>query len=119
MLLARGALELILLKKMQKHKTHIWTHMFLIIASRLYAMAYQSCSGSTIIVHRHYKNDAYAMTRHARCIQTMENVAYDYFVEMLKNKNALRMLTRDTIVHTPNSAGSTYHSSGEHAEPIC
>ena len=63
-------------------------------------MANQSCSGSTIIANRHYKNNAFVMTQNARCILTMENIAYYEFTKMMKNKNVLRMLTRDTIMHT-------------------
>ena len=40
------------------------------------------------------------MTQYARCILTMENVAYSDFMKMMKNENVLRMITRDTIMHT-------------------
>ena len=81
-----------------------------IIAAALSKVANKSCSGSTIIVNRHYKHNAFGMPQHARCILTMENVAYSDFMKMTKNDNVLTMFTRDTIVHTPNSAISTCHS---------
>ena len=72
-------------------------------------MSNQSCSGSTIIANIHYKNNAFVMMQHVRGILTMENVTYSDFMKMMENDNVLRMLTRDTIVHTPNSAISTFH----------
>ena len=41
------------------------------------------------------------MTQHACGILTMENVTYSDFMKMMENDNVLRMLTRDTIAHTP------------------
>ncbi len=73
-------------------------------------MSNKSCSGSTIIANIHYKHNAFVMMQHARGILTMENVTYSDFMKMMENDNVSRMLTRDTIVHTPNSARSTFHS---------
>ena len=73
-------------------------------------MANQSCSGKTIVVRRHYKNSVPVMTQNALGILNMENVAYSDFMKITQNENVPRMNTRDIIVHTQNSAISTFHA---------
>ena len=111
MLLARGALELIFVRKNAKTQKSL-SGAYVFDSRRAFVG-----NGKRILQwQRDYREQTlqtlcvFLITQNARVPPTMENVAYAYFVKMLKNKNALRMLTRDTIAHTPNSAGSTYHS---------
>ena len=50
------------------------------------------------------------MTQNALGILSMENVAYSDFMKITQNDNVRRMNTRDIIVHTQNSAISTFHA---------
>ena len=72
--------------------------------------ATKSCSGKAILAIRHYKNNACFVVENACDALTMENVAYSDFMEIMKNENVLRTLTRSIFAHTQNSSGITIHS---------
>jgi len=78
-------------------------------------MANQSCSGSTIIANRHYKNNAFVMTQNARCILTMENMAYSDFMKIMKMSMSSEC-TLETQICTPKWHQIHMLFSGEHAE---
>ena len=84
--------------------------MLLILARVSQTVATPFCSGSAIIANRQYKHNAFQTPEKGCGPLTMESVANSHCMEMMKNANMLRMLSRGAFAHTRNSTGSTFSS---------
>ena len=109
--IARGALELIFVRK-NAHAPNPYSDASVLDSCRSFIGGgnKKTCSGSAIIAIRHYNNNVFLIAENARDVLTMENVAYSDFMKTLKNTNVPRTFTRGTFAHTRNSAGFTFHS---------
>ena len=58
----------------------------------------------------HYKNNAFFISQNACVALTIVNVEYSEFMNLLKNQNVLRTLTRSTFTHIQNIAIIAFHS---------
>ena len=58
----------------------------------------------------HYKNSAFFISQNVGVALTIVNVEYSEFMNLLKNHNVLRTLTRSTFTHTQNIAIIAFHS---------
>ena len=58
----------------------------------------------------HYKNNVFFISQNACVALTIVNAEYSEFMNLLKNQNVLRTLTRSTFTHTQNIAIIAFHS---------